>query len=261
MHIYQGTLKNFCVPGLNCYSCPLSLGACPIGAMQAVSASRNFHLAFYVWGVLVMIGGVAGRVVCGFLCPFGLFQDLLFRIPFIKKIHSFRIDKYLRKLKYLVLAVFVILLPMFVVDFMGQGAPFFCKFICPVGTLEGGILLVLFNRVLRKTVGFLYAYKVGILCITMFFSIVIFRPFCKYICPLGAIYGLFNPISLYRYKVDENNCIHCGKCAEVCEMQLDPIKNINSAECIRCAKCKDSCPVGAIHTQFLGRKCKGRKEV
>lgn len=249
--IYQGNLKKLCLPGLNCYSCPGARGACPIGALQAVIGSWNFKLAFYVSGFLIFVGALVGRFVCGWLCPFGLIQDLLHKIPFFKKIESFRYDKLLRKLKYVILIVFVLLLPMFLVDILGQGAPYFCKLICPVGTLEGGIPLVLLNSAMHSALGWLYAWKNVILIVTVLISIIIYRPFCKYICPLGAIYSLFNRISVFRYYVDEKKCVHCGACAKACKMQVDPVKNANSAECIRCGRCKKACPVHAISTEIL----------
>ena len=116
-------------------------------------------MAYYVAGFLIFVGALLGRLVCGFLCPFGLIQDLLNKIPFPKKIRTFRGDKLLRKLKYVIFLVFVIILPMFVVDIMGQGAPYFCKLICPAGTLEGGIPLVLLNKSMRSAVGWLYMWK------------------------------------------------------------------------------------------------------
>lgn len=245
--IYQGKLKNLCVPGLNCYSCPGALGACPIGAVQAVIGSWNFKLAFYAAGFLMFVGALAGRFVCGWLCPFGLIQDLLHKIPFPEKIGTFRGDRILRKLKYVILIVFVILLPMFLVDVLGQGAPYFCKLICPAGTLEGGIPLVLLNESMRSALGWLYAWKNVLLLITIVLSVMIYRPFCKYICPLGAVYSVFNPISVFRYRVDEKKCTGCGICAKVCGMQVDPAENANHPECIRCGACKKSCPVKAIH--------------
>lgn len=244
--IYKGNLKKVCVPGLNCYSCPGAVGACPIGAIQAVVGSWNFKFAYYVIGFLIFIGAMTGRVVCGFLCPFGLVQDLLQKIPFPKKICTFYGDKLLRKLKYVIFLVFVILLPMFVVDIMGQGAPYFCKLICPAGTLEGGIPLVLLNKGMRDAVGWLYAWKSMILVVTVLLSILIYRPFCKYICPLGAFYSVFNPISVLRYRVDEEKCVHCGKCAAACQMQVNPVENANDLECIRCGRCKKACPTQAI---------------
>ncbi len=249
--IYKGKLKNICVPGMNCYSCPGALGSCPIGSLQAVIGSHNFKFAFYVTGFLFLIGAVMGRFVCSFLCPFGLIQDLLFKIPFFKKIKTFKSDRYLRKIKYIILAVFVILLPMFLTDLLGQGAPYFCKLICPVGMLEGGLPLVILNKALRETVGFLYAAKGVILAVTVFLSIIIYRPFCKYICPLGAIYSLFNPISAFRYKVDKSKCTNCKVCAKICDMACNPQINPNSAECIRCGKCKTVCPTDAVKTEFL----------
>lgn len=152
----------------------------------------------------------------------------------------------MRKLKYLILIVFVILLPMFLVDILGQGAPYFCKLICPAGTLEGGIPLVLLNQSLRSALGWLYVWKNVLLLITIVLSIVIYRPFCKYICPLGAVYSVFNPISVFRYRVDQEKCVKCGACAHSCKMQVDPVKNPNDPECIRCGACKKVCPVKAI---------------
>ena len=244
--IYGGKWKQLCVPGMNCYSCPGAKGSCPIGALQAVIGSPKFKFSYYVVGFLFFVGALIGRGVCGYLCPFGLVQDLLHKIPFVKKIETFKGDKALRKGKYLILLVFVILLPLFLVDIIGQGAPYFCKLICPVGMMEGGIPLVLMNKSMRGAIGFLYAWKGLILILTIFLSIVIYRPFCKYICPLGAIYSLFNSVSLFRYTLDHQKCIHCGRCKAVCEMQCDPVKNCNDLECIRCGKCKNACPVDAI---------------
>ena len=238
--------KTVCVPGLNCYSCPGAVGACPIGSLQAVIGSWNFKMAYYVVGFLIFIGAMVGRLICGFLCPFGLIQDLLNKIPFPKKIRTFKGDKLLRKLKYVIFAVFVILLPLFLVDIMGQGAPYFCKLICPAGTLEGGLPLVLLNKSMRSALGWLYIWKNVILVITIILSILIYRPFCKYICPLGALYSVFNPVSLYKYRVDKDKCIKCGKCAKACQMIVDPVENSNSPECIRCGRCRKVCPTDAI---------------
>ena len=244
--IYQGPLKNICVPGLNCYSCPGALGSCPIGAFQAVLGDRNYKFAFYLAGFFMFVGALIGRFVCGWLCPFGLVQDLLHKIPFVKKIKTFPGDKILRKLKYLILLVFVILLPLFLVDILGQGAPYFCKWICPAGTLEGGIPLVFANESLQAAVGWLYTWKLVILIVILVLSIIIYRPFCKYICPLGAVYSIFNPVSVFQYRLDKDNCIQCGKCANVCKMQVNPVENCNDLECIRCGLCKNVCPADAI---------------
>lgn len=248
--IYTGPLKSLCVPGLNCYSCPGALGSCPIGSLQAVIGSPKYQLALYVSGIIMLFGALMGRFVCGWLCPFGLLQDLLHKIPFPKKINKFWGDKALRYLKFVILLVFVILLPMFVVDVIGQASPYFCKYICPSGIFLGGIPLVASNTMLRDAVGFLFAWKSLILLLTILVSIMVYRPFCKYICPLGAIYALCNPISLKRLHLEQEKCVSCGKCAKVCKMGVDPAKTPNHMECIRCGKCIDACPKAALSFQI-----------
>lgn len=244
--IYTGPAKALCVPGLNCYSCPGALGSCPIGSLQAVLGSRNYRFSFYVIGFLILVGSLIGRFVCGWLCPFGLIQDLLYRIPFVRKRKNLPGHKILTKLKYVVFIVFVIVLPLTVVDFIGQGKPWFCQYICPSGTLMAGVPLVLANEPLRSAIGFLFAWKTAILLLVVTASIVIYRPFCKYLCPLGAVYGLFNGVSLYRMEVDPDKCVHCRKCQKTCKMDIPVWEKPNDTECIRCQECITACPTGAI---------------
>ena len=146
-NLYEGGLKRVCVPGLNCYSCPGALGSCPVGALQNALSARRLKFPFYVLGYLIAIGMLAGRLICGWLCIFGLIQELLYKIPTPKLKIPEKIDRPLRWLKYIVLAVLVIGLPLFWRDEFGSGAPFFCEYLCPVGTLQGGIPQVLMNDV------------------------------------------------------------------------------------------------------------------
>ena len=244
--IYQGDLKYVCLPGMNCYSCPGALGSCPIGALQSTLSSREYKISLYVFGFISLFAVIFGRLICGFLCPFGLIQDLLFKIPFVKKVRQLKGEKLLRCFRFLILAVFVIILPMFVIDITGLGKPWFCKYICPVGTLEGGIPLVLMNKTLRSAIGFLFKWKVAILIVILIFSIIIYRPFCRYICPLGAIYGLFNKISFVNYKVDKSKCTKCGVCQKTCKLNIKVYENPNSMDCIRCGECIEACSVKAL---------------
>ena len=256
--IYKGDSKKLCVPGLNCYSCPGAIASCPIGSLQAVLGSRDFKISFYIIGFLMIIGAFIGRFVCGWLCPFGLVQDLLYKISGIKKIKKVPNDKYLRFLKYIILVVFVIILPLFISNYSGDGKPWFCKLICPSGTLLAGIPLISMNSSLRRIIGPLFAWKMLILISIIVLSIKIYRPFCKYICPLGAIYGLFNKYSIYRYEIDYNKCTKCNLCHKKCDMNVIVHETPNSVECIRCGKCIDVCPKNAITTTFS--KSKGLNE-
>lgn len=254
--IYQGATKHLCVPGLNCYSCPGAAGACPIGSLQAVIGGYGRNIPYYVMGVILLFGVLLGRLICGFLCPFGLIQELLHKIPSPKPKLPRRLDKTLRWGKYAALAA-VVLLPALLTDAFGLGTPYFCKYLCPVGTLEGGIPLAIANESIRGALGFLFSWKMGILVVILAASVLLYRPFCKYLCPLGAIYGLLNRFSVYQMEVDENACIHCGKCESACQMGVDVTSNINSAECIRCGACKAACPTHAIRSGFTCRKKNG----
>ena len=180
------------------------------------------------------------------MCPFGLVQDLLYKIPFMKKMKKLPGDRFLVWIKYMILALFVILLPMFAVDFTGQGEPWFCKYFCPSGILMGGIPLYAVSGGIRRAAGLLYAVRFIMLILLLLLSIMVYRPFCRYLCPLGAIYGFFNPIAFTRYRVDEARCTSCGKCREACKMDIDASLTPNHLLCIRCGDCKKACPENAI---------------
>ena len=252
--IYQGNVKTMCVPGLNCYSCPASTGACPIGAFQAVVGSSKFKFTYYITGFFILLGVLLGRFICGFLCPFGWFQDLLHKIPG-KKLSTEKL-KPLRYLKYVILVVFVILLPAFVTNSLGMGDPFFCKYICPQGVLEGAIPLALANSGIRAALGHLFTFKFTILALFIILSILFYRPFCKWICPLGAIYSLFNKVSFLKIQVDHEKCVGCQKCSRVCKMDVNVVDTPNHPECIRCGECMKACPTDAIcyHYGFSTKK-------
>ena len=251
--LYQGAGKTVCVPGLNCYSCPAASGACPIGAFQAVVGSSKFSFSYYITGFLILLGVLLGRFICGFLCPFGWFQELLHKIP-TKKLSTKKL-KPLTYLKYAVLLVMVFLLPAFLVNDVGMGDPFFCKYLCPQGVLEGAIPLSLANSGIRAALGKLFTWKFSILLSVIVLSVLFYRPFCKWLCPLGAFYALFNRVSLFQMKVDKNKCVSCGKCARACKMDVDVTKTPNHTECIRCGMCIRACPTNAVCFRYgFGRR-------
>ena len=248
--IYKGKTKTVCVPGLNCYSCPGAAGSCPIGSLQAVIGGTKYNISYYIMGMVMLFGTLFGRLICGFLCPFGFIQDLLYKIKIPKLKVPQKIDKILRWLKYVILVVFVILLPILLTNEFGMGNPYFCQLICPAGTLEGGVPLLIKNESLRSGLGLLFTWKAILLVIFILASVFIYRPFCKYICPLGAIYSLFNKFSFYQINLDELKCNSCKTCERKCKMNVEITKNINSLECIRCGECKRTCKQGAITSGF-----------
>lgn len=234
--IYQGPIKGTCVPGLNCYSCPGAIGGCPLGSLQSSLVSSKYKIPYYALGLLLLFGVLLGRFICGFLCPFGLIQDLMYKIP-TRKLKKSRFTRVLSYLKYVLLIVFVIVIPLVL------AVPGFCKYICPVGTIEAGIPLVLMNASLKQLVGDLYIWKISLAVLCLVAMIGIYRVFCRFICPLGAFYSLFNRISFVNINIDNKKCTHCNNCIGQCKMD---IKSVGDHECIMCGDCIKYCDHSAI---------------
>ena len=248
--ICQGRSKYACVPGLNCYSCPGAVASCPIGALQALLNQNGFQIPFGVLGFFFLFGSLLGRTVCGWLCPFGLVQDLLHRIPVFQKRKRLPFHRILIYGKYAVLLFLVCIGSMFLFGGFAR-IPAFCKYLCPSGTLLGALPLLSANGLLRSQIGGLFFWKLGILIVILVLSVKIFRPFCQYLCPLGAIYGWFNRFSLVQIHWEEEACISCGACQKACPVDLSAHEISRSPECIRCGRCVSACPARCLHLKKM----------
>ena len=237
--------KGLCVPVLNCHSCPSALFACPIGTIQHFAAIHT--IPYYPAALLALIGIAVGRMGCGWLCPFGFLQDIMYKI----KSPKYAVPNQLRHMKYFVLLIMVLALPFF------TGELWFSK-LCPAGTLTAAIPWAIWNPInpvtglpaLPRPLGVLFIIDVIILVAFLGWFVVSSRPFCKTTCPLGAIFSIFNPVSLLKISVD-NRCDGCGKCKDVCPMDLVIVDNCSSLECIRCLNCTQCDYVSA---SFVGTK-------
>ena len=239
-NMFVGSSKFICSPGINCYSCPGAIGTCPLGALQNEMGNR--HVPFYILGILFLYGLMLGRTICGWLCPFGLFQDLIYKIktPKLKKSGTTRVLSYF---KYVILAVFVFILTGFGIY------PAFCKYICPAGILEGAFGILPQDSDYLSMLGSLFTWKFILFVTIVVFCIFAYRAFCRFICPLGAIYSLFNRFSFFGIKLNRDACTSCGKCVTKCKLD---IKHVGDQECISCGECIDVCPTKAI--SFKGPK-------
>lgn len=222
---YFLSFMKFCpTVGMNCYACPLAIGACPIGSLQHFMIIER--IPFFLIGFFTMIGGVVGRAVCGWFCPIGWLQEIINKIPSPKLKINFKPLKYS---KYIVLLVLVLIVPYLTKD------PWFSK-LCFIGTIEAGIPLALFDEEVRLMIGPFFFSKLGLAALLLTSFIFVKRGFCRFLCPLGAIYSLFNRFSFLHLRVD-SRCTKCNHCQDVCPVEINVYENPNSTECIRCLEC------------------------
>jgi len=270
--IYQGKLKGFIAPILNCYACPSACVSCPAGSAQHFIALRSFP--FFVVG---LVGGLAmflGRSFCGWLCPFGFLQDMMYKLGRKLKLPHIRIPKWMDYGRYLFLILFVIILPFMsssvevfedpdtgeVFEFVEPGQTWFCK-ICPQGALEGGIPQVLIHPELQDVIGRNFTMKMIILGVFLLLFLITKRPFCRVVCPVGAFLGLFNKVSLLHFEVDDHTCKSCDLCYTVCPVEHRIYESPNHPDCIRCGDCVSACPWSAIHVTTIFKGSGKKQEI
>ena len=254
--IFTGKTKAVCVPGFNCYSCPGAVGACPLGSLQNALGSLNKHIGFYVLGIILLYGMLLGRTICGWLCPLGLIQELLHKIP-TPKIRKSRFTRGLTCLKYVILVIFVMIIPVYYGILQGIPVPGFCKYICPAGTFEGAMGMLPKNPAWFSMLGPIFTRKFVIMVLAGLACVFCYRAFCRFLCPLGAIYGMFNRLSIIGVKLDTGLCNNCGACVRSCKMD---VKQVGDRECIHCAKCVAVCRQGALSFKAGGKTLISPKE-
>ncbi len=230
-------MHTMCSPVFHCYACPLATFACPIGVIAQFSALHMFP--FIAVGLLLLVGVLLGALICGWICPFGLLQDLAAKVPTPR----FKIPLWMGYFRYVVLIGAVLLIPWF----FGKEHNLFICSICPAGGLESGVPLMINAASQGDPIPWPNAIKMTIIAvfvIAIFFTI---RPWCRVLCPLGAIFGFFNRFSVFSMKLEEQKCTSCGRCRTLCKYGVQPDKSPNSDNCLRCLECTQCAP-GALKT-------------
>ena len=232
---------------INCQSCELATGACPLGTFQMSLLHKQIPLALI--GQLLLTGIISGRLVCGWLCPYGFLSDIFDKLPGKRM-------KPPHKIIYFKYAVFFVFLSSSLIYLFKDRTDslFYCSFICPAGFYYG-VLEYAFTTGLHALledmpfVHFMLVYHFIIAILVIVGSIKLGgRFYCKYACPLGTIYGLFNRIALIRMSLNRNKCINCRLCEKMCPMQISVRANdhCSQSSCILCGRCKNVCPTDKI---------------
>jgi len=190
---------------------------------------------------------------CGWVCPVGFISEMIANIgdSFIGQWFKGRrlklprwLDYPLRAVKYLLMfffiyAVFYAMSPEAIRAFISS----------PYNKIADVKMLKFFTDI--------DSFTLWTLVILFGLSIILRGFWCRYLCPYGALLGIFSLIGPGRIKRDANACIDCGKCAKVCPsfIKVDKIKTVISDECTGCLDCVDACPVkGALDLKVIGRR-------
>jgi len=255
---FLSPLRPVCFPALNCYMCPMAVFACPVGVVVQFSTVAAFPL--FAVGVVGLTSAVFGRFACGWLCPFGLVQEWLHRIPLPK----FSVPRRLGYARYAVLVIFVVGVPLYL---RAKEHPlYFCSW-CPVGTLEAAVPAGIAKATagLKPTSAFVAAspthfqlavqefavspmmwVKLGVLGAVLAAAAMMKRPFCRVVCPLGAAFSIFGRFSWLQLKVNKERCRTCEACRRLCPVDLEPSEDAGSAECITCLECWTELRCGVV---------------
>jgi len=214
---------------------------CPYGALESLYSltfggtyiAKVFPGTLIILIITLIIALIFRRSFCGLICPFGALQEffgLIGKKIFKKRfIIPLKIDKPLRYLKYLVLII--------TLYFAWVNAGLWVNPYDPWAA---------FGHVSEGITTLTEEYLIGsiLLIIILVGSLLYDRFFCKYLCPMGAFYGLISKLSPSKITRNENTCISCGLCNKVCpvNIKVSELKEIKSAECIDCQLCISSCP-------------------
>ena len=226
---------------------------CPFGGLESLYqlfttgsfVSKIFAGTMILFVITLVIAIIFRRSFCGLICPFGAIQEFFGKLgqKLFKKrlLIPYIIDKPLRYLKYVILAVTVF----YAWKTAGLWMTPFDPWSAYAHLSEG------LESVWKES-----AIGLIILLITILGSLVYDRFFCKYLCPMGALYAIVGKISPFKVARNEDACIGCGKCSKVCPMNIDVQhkKDVKSSECINCQTCILNCPKAGALENREGKK-------
>ncbi|MFX0091939.1 MAG: 4Fe-4S binding protein [Candidatus Hodarchaeota archaeon] len=191
---------------------------------------------FYLLGYILIIAALLGRTICGWLCPFGFFVDIIDKLAkgdWRPKWYGWHYVKY-GMLAGAAVGAFLF------VDIV------FCKYFCFTGLIFG---ITPYWVTWHTVTLYWFTYHIILLIIFIYMSYRAGgRAWCRYLCPFGAFLSLFNSISFIQLKFDKSACTDCGRCAKVCPMDIEPTRFSlhDKLGCTRCGTCLNVCPTDAL---------------
>ncbi len=201
------------------------------GTFHVAALSQQLWLLLAVMPVTIIMG----RFFCGFLCTFGTMGDFFWFLA--RKIHpkSLRVnetaDRFLKLPKYVVLLFSVVVLWTLGVSLDS--------------TMDPWTIFGMYASVTGwPSASYLLSIGAALLLLIIVGSMVIERFFCRYLCPLGAIFALLSHVRLCRLQKPKQNCGACTLCTKKCAMGIALYQDdvVKSAECIDCFACQTVCP-------------------
>lgn len=240
-------LERFGVWGINPHGlCPYSFVCFGLPTLRGFFTANPFIIATLLGLIILFLTVFLGRIFCGWLCPLGAIQELLYRISNgaqkgkKKYLLTAKWDKKLKFFKYFILLMNIVLASLlFQAIYMAA---------CPVIALANIGNYILISAIILSA--FLIA------------SVFVERFACRYLCPYGALMSIIlkisNKIKLPRLmlKINKDMCVNCELCSSNCPMQIDVDEKVKvtDSDCIMCFRCKAKCPLKGIDCEFCNER-------
>ena len=227
--------------------CGFALGKSPNPMESAVKVFKSMVglypsvidkvLGFCFFAALAVIGA---KLICGWACPFGALQELIYHLPILRRLKKRRIP--------------------FAVSNGIRGLLFVATLVILFGIVGGHEGLVIYHYINPFN---LFNFDFDTVAIAVFIaallvvSLGVYRPFCQFVCPFGLLSWFLERLSIFRVRVDRHRCIDCGACDRACPLEAAKGRVAGlmfPADCFSCGRCLNVCPTDAIHYELVGTK-------
>jgi len=228
----------------------------PLTALTTALSTHSLYKGL-IWSVIIIIGTILlGRFFCSWLCPFGTLHNMVSWLGHRNKKVSEKIElnKYRKahSIKYIVLILFLI---MAAIPFSSRTVQIGLLDPIPLFTRSVSIVLLpIIDSAHHVTSAVTRYYEGALIILALFITLTLLnlfipRFFCRFLCPLGALFGILSRFAIFRIGHNENKCHHCDVCEKHCQGGCEPGKEIRQSECLLCFNCREDCLHDTINFQ------------